>query len=71
MLPLVTALPARAVGSGVFRSINRGCRFFWPSRHLCQQMAQPVLDDAAKNVVLGPLTMLSDEEEMMRETGTI
>ena len=61
--------PARAVGGGILQSINGGYRPFGSIRHLSQQVAQPK-ENAAINIVPGPLTALSEEEEMMKEAGS-
>lgn len=60
--------PARAEGGGILQSINRGYRPFGSIRHLSQQVVQSK-ENAAINFVPGPLTALSEEEEMMKEAG--
>ena len=60
--------PARAVGGGILQSINGGYRPFGSIRHLSQQVAQPKENENV-NIVPGPLTALSEEEEMMKEAG--
>ena len=60
--------PARAVGGGILQSINGGYRPFGSIRHLSQQVVQPK-ENAAISIVPAPLTVLSEEEEMMKEAG--
>ena len=52
----------------MLRGVNGGHISLWSGRYLCQEAAQP-LESIEKTFVAGPLTMLSEEEEMMRDTG--
>ena len=67
MLSLV-ARPVRSFRSSILQDINEGHISLWSGRYLCQEAAQP-LERIEKTFVAGPLTMLSEEEEMMRDTG--
>lgn len=62
--------PVRSIGGGILRGVNGGRLPLWSGRHLCQEVAQP-FENFDKAFVTGPLTMLSEEEEMMRDTGTV
>ena len=62
---------ARSLGdANILRGVSGVHLPFWSNRHLCTKVAQPS-EYLEKTFVARPLTMLSDDEEMMRETGMI
>ena len=67
MLSLV-ARPAKSFTSSMLQGVNGGRIPIWSGRYLCQEAAHP-LENIDKTFVAGPLTMLSEEEQMMRDTG--
>ena len=67
MLPS-TMRPVRSLPSGISKCITERQLAHWLSRCLTTE-ASRLSVDSSKPFVNGPLTMLSEEEEMMKETG--
>lgn len=69
MLPSVVR-PVRSLPSGIKKCITGRHLPHWLGRCLTTE-ASHLSEDLSKSFVTGPLTMLSEEEEMMKETGKI
>jgi len=67
MLPS-TMRPVRSLPSGIRKCITERQLAHWLGRCLTTE-ASRLSVDSSKPFVNGPLTMLSEEEEMMKETG--
>jgi len=67
MLPSVMR-PVRSLPSGIKKCITGRHLPHWLGRCLTTE-ASRLSEDLSKAFVTGPLTMLSEEEEMMKETG--
>lgn len=68
MLPSVVR-PMRSLPSGIKKCINGRHLPHWLGRCLTSD-ASYLSEELSQSFVTGPLTMLSEEEEMMKETGT-
>jgi len=69
MLPSVVR-PLRSLPTGIKKCITGRHLPHWLGRCLTTE-ASRLSEDLSKSFVTGPLTMLSEEEEMMKETGKI
>ena len=69
MLPSVVR-PLRSLPTGIKKCITGRRLPHWLGRCLTTE-ASHLSEDLSKSFVTGPLTMLSEEEEMMKETGKI
>lgn len=67
MLPSV-ARPIRLLKSGITKYVSKQHVPNWLGRCLTTE-ASHLSENLSKSFVTGPLTMLSEEEEMMKETG--
>ena len=69
---LSVARPARSLPSGIKKCITVTGRQFphWNGQCLTTE-ASRLSEDLSKSFVTGPLTMLSEEEEMMKNTGKL
>ena len=69
MLPSVVR-PLRSLPTGIKKCITGRHLPHWLGRCLTTE-ASRLSEDVSKSFLTGPLTMLSEEEEMMKETGKI
>lgn len=69
MLPSVVR-PLRSLPTGIKKCITGRHLPHWLGRCLTTE-ASRLSEDLSKSFLTGPLTMLSEEEEMMKETGKI